>query len=263
MPSNLRIQTQFEPVSAETTRARIPSQLHAQKKQKMSLSQTYFIAASARSKLGKEASRADHDLRLLVGHANLLDSLMLDLQDAERDQEAWFHETVHKAQKADKPRHVTWVDSIPEDAYEEEEDDAASDSSDSDEEDIFEEEIVVAPVQRLPSPPAPRVSTQEIEDEDEDDFYEDLEDDEEHALTRVSSSAQPPELIHEDSDSDDDSMPPSPPQPTMEYTENARQSIKSANYYNRHPALSESEQNTFVQEGFFIPERSAPLITSY
>lgn len=80
----------------------------------MSLTQTYYIAASARSKLGKEACRADHDLRLLVGHANLLDSLMIELQDAERQQEAWFNQTMAKASKPEEPRHVQWVDSIVE-----------------------------------------------------------------------------------------------------------------------------------------------------
>lgn len=63
----------------------------------MSLTATYYIASSARAKLGKEACKPDHNLRLLVGHANLLDALMLDLHDAEREQEAWFNQTVQKA----------------------------------------------------------------------------------------------------------------------------------------------------------------------
>ena len=48
----------------------------------MSLTQTYYVASTARSKLGREANRADHNLRVLVGHANLLDNLMLDLANA-------------------------------------------------------------------------------------------------------------------------------------------------------------------------------------
>jgi hypothetical protein len=50
----------------------------------MPQSEMYFLAARARSKLTKEASRGDHDLRVLVSHANLLDSLMDSLADQRR-----------------------------------------------------------------------------------------------------------------------------------------------------------------------------------
>lgn len=42
----------------------------------MSISDTYLLASKARSKLQHEASRHDHDLRILVSHANMLDNLM-------------------------------------------------------------------------------------------------------------------------------------------------------------------------------------------
>lgn len=42
----------------------------------MSLTETYLLASKARSKLTREASRQDHDLRVLVSHANMLDNLM-------------------------------------------------------------------------------------------------------------------------------------------------------------------------------------------
>jgi hypothetical protein len=98
MPSHLRLQAQFEPVEAKAIHQTSPT-LPPAKKQKMSLTQTYYVASTARSKLGREAGKADHNLRLLVGHANLLDHLMLELQDAERQQEAWFHESVKAASK--------------------------------------------------------------------------------------------------------------------------------------------------------------------
>lgn len=263
MPSHLRLQTSFEPFSAETTRSHFISS-PPQKKQKMSLTQTYYIAASARSKLGKEACRADHDLRLLVGHANLLDSLMLELADAEREQEAWFNQTVKKASKAEEPRHIQWVDTIAEDPEEDEED---SDTSDSESESDFYDEDgdfdMIAPLRRIPSPPI-KITTTEIEEEEdeEDDFYEDFEDDEEHALTRTSSQS-PPELVH-DEDSDDESPPASPPQPSMEYSEKQREAILTTSYYDHKPvALTTPEQASFLQDGFFIPERNnAPLIAS-
>ena len=141
--SHLRLQHSFEPFSAESTASHYISS-PPQKKQKMSLTQTYYIAASARSKLGKEACRADHDLRLLVGHANLLDSLMIELQDAERQQEAWFNQTMAKASKPEEPRHVQWVDSI----VEEDEDSDSDSESDFDDDfdagdDDFDEEAAL------------------------------------------------------------------------------------------------------------------------
>lgn len=45
------------------------------------------MAHTTRRKLSCEASRADHDLRVLVGHANFLDSLMIELADANKRQE--------------------------------------------------------------------------------------------------------------------------------------------------------------------------------
>jgi len=70
MPSHLRIQSSLEePISANAIYLTSPS-LPPAKKQKMSLTQTYYVASTARSKLGREASKADHDLRKLVGSAS-------------------------------------------------------------------------------------------------------------------------------------------------------------------------------------------------
>src|SRR6185295_8894158 len=143
--------------------------------QKMSLSQTYFIASSARSKLGKEACRPDHNLRLLVGHANLLDSLMLELRDAEREQEAWFNASVKRAQRDEEPKHIRWADTIVE------EDDSDSDS-DSDSEFDEEDFEMAIPLRRIRSPPV-TITSRQIEEEDEEEMgYEDLEDTPELAL---------------------------------------------------------------------------------
>ncbi|KAJ4305460.1 hypothetical protein N0V90_000991 [Kalmusia sp. IMI 367209] len=243
--SHLRIQTSFEPFSAETTRTPFVSSPPA-KKQKMSLTQTYYIAASARSKLGKEACRADHDLRLLVGHANLLDSLMVELQDAERQQEAWFHSTVAKAQKSEENRHIQWADSI----VEEEDDDDSSDSdSDSDYYDEDGDFDMVMP-RRIAQAPV-QITTSEIEEEEEDQ-YEDLEDNADLALVR-SPSQSPPELVH-DEDSDDES-PPTPPQPTMEFS--AKEAMLTTSFYD------EKSQSLFGSDEIYMPESTAPLITSY
>jgi hypothetical protein len=241
MPSRLRNQIYSDSITVESTRGQFKQP--PQKKQKMSLSQTYFIASSARAKLGKEAMKADHNLRLLVGHANLLDSLMLELQDAEREQEQWFNQTVAKAQKAEEPKHIQWVDTIAEEEYE---DDNASETSDSDseyDEDDFDMELPSS----LKSSPV-EISSEEITlDEEEDGYFDDMEGEPELALTRTHSH-QPPELV-DDSDSEDESPPHSPPQPTFDISFDDKQS-----------ALSESEQAAFFENGFFIPERNAPLI---
>ncbi|KAF2262587.1 hypothetical protein CC78DRAFT_582352 [Lojkania enalia] len=244
--SHLRLQTAFEPISAETARSHYLSS-PPQKKQKMSLTQTYYIAASARSKLGKEACRPDHDLRLLVGHANLLDSLMLELADAEKKQEEWFNNTVRKASKAEEQRHIQWADSIEEQPEEEDEEEDSDSESDYDEDGDFD--MVAAP-RRLAQAPV-QITTMEIEDEDEEGFYDDLEDDTDLALTRVPSQS-PPELV-DDSDSDDESPPASPPQPNLEFSE--KEAMLTTTFY------SSKEESSY--EDFFIPESTAPLITSY
>jgi hypothetical protein len=245
--SHLRIQTSFEPISAETTRSHFISS-PPQKKQKMSLTQTYYIAASARSKLGKEACRADHDLRLLVGHANLLDSLMIELQDAERQQEAWFNQTMAKASKAEEARHIQWADSIAE----EPEDD---DDSESDSESECDDDFDMVPLPRRIAQAPVHISTMEIdEDEDDEDFYDDMEDDSDLALTRVPSQSQsPPELIYEE-DSDDDTPLASPPTATLEFSE--KEAMLTTSFYN-------SEQKTHIMQHQPLFMDSTPLITSY
>lgn len=178
----------------------------------MSLTQTYYIASTARSKLGREAGRPDHNLRLLVGHANLLDNLMVELADAEREQEAWFNQSVRKAAKPEEPRRVQWIDTIAESMDEDDED---SDDSDLESE-VDEAELYDLPVPNIRQPPV-IIESHEI-NEDFDD-----EDDEEHALIRVPSRHSTPELASDDSESEDESMPSSPEQATFEYSEKERQ----------------------------------------
>lgn len=142
----------------------------------MSITQTYFLAHSARGKLSKEASRPDHDLRLLVGHANMLDSLMIDLANAEQEQERWFNRSLTGAREQEEE--LTHEETIME---EPEADWVAEDAESSDESDAGEDE-------------------------------EDDEEDESLVLTRTVSRHSPPQLaMDEDSESDDEHMPPSPP----------------------------------------------------
>jgi hypothetical protein len=216
----------------------------------MSLTQTYYIAASARSKLGKEAQRADHDLRFLVGHANLLDSLMVELQEAERQQEQWFNQTMAKASKAEEPRHVQWADSI---AEEEEEDDDSESDSESENEDDFD----MIPLPRRLAQSLVQISTVEVEeDDDEDDFYDDMEDDSDLALTRVPSQSQsPPELVYEE-ESDDDTPPASPPQSTLNFSD--KEAMLTTTFFD-----AKSQSQYMGDDHPLFMDTTASLISSY
>lgn len=258
MPSGLRLQSTFdEPIDAQATYQTSPSFSPA-KKQRMSLTNTYYVASTARSKLGREASRADHNLRLLVGHANLLDSLMVELADAEREQEAWFNESVKKAAKPNEPRHIQWIDTIAE--AEEDEDSDSDDESDAGS-DIYDEdeEMFTLPLPtKIASAPV-IFSSSAIEDSDSDEEMEDDDEyDEELTLSRVAShyTLSPPELTHDssDSDSEDDSMPSSPEQPAFELSEKERQSITTTSFYS--PKSQQGLED-------YIRQQSQPLIAAY
>jgi len=227
----------------------------------MSVTQTYYLAHTARAKLSAEAARADHDLRLLVGHANMLDSLMLHLAEAERDQESWFNHSVRGAaqeEEKEEEKHIRWADTIveePEQDWDVADADAESDSDDSDSDFEIEDVIPYTPAR------ATYVATIAVTEED-DEEYEDDEDDEDLALTRTPSHS-PPQLVHDshsDSDSDDD-MPPSPPQITLPvFSEKQRKQIATTSLYSADSesshALSEKEQESFFEEGFYLPSRS-------
>ena len=225
----------------------------------MSLTQTYYVAHTARAKLSKEASKGDHNLRLLVGHANLLDGLMLDLANAEREQESWFNKTVQNNKATDeqpKAKHIQWADTIPEEVEEAvEEEFYAEDSDDEDDEDTLPSYAHTISLRR----PAvfPTSNDEDEEMEDDDDYSEDL------ALTRTSSHSldSPPELLHEDSDSEsEDEMPPSPPTTEIQldaFSEAQRKhAIATTSFYN---SKSESPEQDFIEQGYYLPQRQTAI----
>ncbi|KAJ5171513.1 uncharacterized protein N7500_004296 [Penicillium coprophilum] len=231
------------------------SLLRRRQQKKMSITQTYYLAHTARKKLTREASRADHDLRLLVGHANLLDSLMYDLADAEREQERWFNQTVHGATKASAPsgQHIQWASTVVEEPEEdwdpEDVSDLDSEVSDSDDSDYDETEFVInTPVRRRAPSPVAHFHEDLLEEDDEgDDTDSDFEydDAEELTLTRSSSRQSPPELLSDsDGESEDELTPPSPPQPTLE-TFDEKESATTA------IALAGSDQPHLFEQGYF------------
>lgn len=232
MPSHLRLQTSFEePISAQAVYHKTSPSSPPTKKQKMSLTQTYYIASTARSKLGQEAAKADHNLRRLVGSANLLDSLMLELAQAEREQEQWFNASVRKASKPDQPRRVQWIDTIVEEEDEHSDSDSDSDMSDDEQEidDDFAHSITTKASKVA-------VSSTEIDEDDEDDMYEDMEEEEDDfeglQLTRAPSRHSPPELTHEEeSDSDEEDLPSSPEDTPLPLSDKQRAAIATTAFY--------------------------------
>ncbi|KAL2433826.1 hypothetical protein ABEF95_010806 [Exophiala dermatitidis] len=224
-----------------------------QKKQKMSITQTYFLAHSARGKLSREAARPDHDLRLLVGHANMLDSLMLDLANAEQEQERWFNNIVSGSSKAEEDEEEESQQSHIETIVEEPEADwkvEDAESSDDESEDEDEEK------------PITNITSIEVDSDMEDDD----ETDGDLVLTRTASRHSPPELSldTDSSDSDDDHMPPSPPATALEVlSEKQRQAIATTSYYDAKDSsssLSPAESDTLEQQGFYLPSRQQPTI---
>lgn len=246
----------------------------------MSITQTYYLAHTARAKLSSEAARADHDLRLLVGHANLLDSLMLELAEAEREQESWFNHSVRGATKqVELPaeRHITWADAIVEDPEEDWQAEDVGSDSDSDYDSDSDMDMPPPPPQSpMPSAvaPVPQVQTPVQTPPADEPESEYLEDDAEDytllSLVRTSShSQQPPELSHdwEDDSSEDESMPPSPPSTVLPSF--SEKQIGESFYDESHARpdsepqkFSSADQAAFFDQGFFLPERSPDRLVS-
>ncbi len=255
--------------STEATRTRYPANIKAtptntsstRPATKMTLMQTYRVAHQARAKLAREAARADHDLRRLVGHANMLDSLMCELAEAEREQENWFDQTVRGAVTADMVVEEPAEDWHLEDA---ESDDSDSDSDSDSDVEVDEDEIEVhhvrrpttsmaprqqprssairsAPTPTVPPRPAVTVSVVPLDLDDDEEYEDDEADSGDLALVRTRSHP-PPDLLpdsEDDSEDDDDaSMPPSPPQPVMHhFTDAERKAISTTSYYDQSSSM--------------------------
>ncbi|RFU33929.1 hypothetical protein B7463_g2439, partial [Scytalidium lignicola] len=249
------------------------------KRKTMSITQTYYLAHTARGKLSHEAARADHNLRLLVGHANLLDSLMLELAEAEREQETWFNQSIKstKSTRSEGPRHVQWADAVVEEPEEDwQAEDVDSDSSsdsdyDSDEDFDLDSEGFVS-LQRVSSQntisPISSPEEEEAEDKYEDDGEEDFEG-LQLRLTPSRSAQQPPELDHDSDSSEDESMPPSPPSTVLKsFSDKQRQQMVTTGLYSKPEdhavaaSIPPQEQQTFLDEGFYLPQRNPGLITA-
>lgn len=244
----------------------------------MSIAQTYFLAHKARAKLSSEAARPDHNLRLLVGHANLLDSLMLELADAEREQESWFNQSVRGASHAaSEEKHIQWADTIveepehdwrAEDAGSDSDDSSDSDSDFDDDEDIEMADAVS--LRRIPSHamlPHKAAAAYTYADDDEDYDMDDEEDFTQLALQRSpshsASASSPPELDDDSDDStEDESMPPSPPTTLISAFEQPQKGSSTTTTTTATTAADPGDKAAFYEEGYYLPPRNPARLIS-
>lgn len=201
----------------------------------MAYTHTFQLAQRARGKLQREASQHDHNLRLLVGHANLLDSLMVSLAEAEREQEQWFNEVVRGSIAAEDEEEADeeeqsgdWLEQSHEghgwlaaDYYSDSESDEDSDSEADSDEEMEEVEYSMPRLTRKPSHRSipshfhTTIGVSEVDDYDEDFENEDTM----YSLTRTSSHGSPPQLVADlTDDEDEECAPPSPPQLSLPFT---------------------------------------------
>lgn len=228
----------------------------------MAYTYTFQLAQRARVKLQREASRHDHNLRLLVGHANLLDSLMVSLVEAGREQENWFNETVRGNMAAQQEEEYeeeeqsvvdsrSWQPEAEGRVWTTQYDDesmSSSDDSDTDSEADSDEEMEDVDDIHYSMPALTRkhssykslptsyfdtttIGVSEVEEYDED-FEDDSDDGEDehgmYPLQRTSSHGSPPQLVADLSDEEDEPAPPSPPQLSLPFNEKASKLASSS-----------------------------------
>jgi hypothetical protein len=137
--------------TANTKALKQSNYFRPQKKQEMSVAQIYLLAHIARARLLREAAQPDCDLRLVVGHANMLDSLMPELANAQQKLHRWFNNTVSGSHKDEWNRHQHAKFSMEEADHSWEAEDVASSKEESlDEEQKLATKVVVVEVDSDP-----------------------------------------------------------------------------------------------------------------
>lgn len=150
----------------------------------MSISQAYYLAFKARAKLSSEAARPSHNLRLIVGHANLLDLLMLKLAGGEASSFSQSirgdikNQDIHTwAEATEKPEYCCGLGNANLDPS------SSSESDSNDREDI---EVIAIPLCR--------VLLRHMDSDTEDIFRGNNGEDHTKLARSLSHSAQPPEF---------------------------------------------------------------------
>jgi hypothetical protein len=146
------------PAISFTSTAAIKPSARSTYQKKMAVTQTSMIAHQAREKLAKEARCPDHNLHRVVCHANLLDTLIFDLAQAEDEQGSYLNKRTSGARKPTrKSKTEKWaqvvMETLEEESGSEDEKELSEDDDSSDEEFEYRENkasekangIVIAP----------------------------------------------------------------------------------------------------------------------
>jgi len=164
--------------------------------QTLNTAQLSYLARMARGKLLNEAQQIDHNLRLVVIHANLLDSLMVHLAFAQQREYLYPLEAPSYEQGANLWRRHHQHPFSEEEEEEEEDEECDSDAEYADSTDDEVEYQQMATVS---------ISSEPTDRENDYDQMEDL------VLARTTWRHSPPELvINDDSGTDEEFGPPTP-----------------------------------------------------
>ncbi|KAK9332962.1 hypothetical protein V1520DRAFT_333975 [Lipomyces starkeyi] len=132
----------------------------------LSFAESYRLMNTARSKLSRAAHTGDHDLRVLVSHANFLDALMAHLD--------------RKDVRVTAPRRTVVYDVTEAPEYSNDSDSDGDSDSDSDSDcssdDEDSEEYLLVPSHGRTLSPVPERSHENSDEEDDDDVMEPLHD---------------------------------------------------------------------------------------
>ena len=123
-------------LSTASARPNYEVEIASRRRQKLSLMQTAFLAQKVPGKLSKEAAKGDHDLRLLVGHASMLNFITLDLANVEKEQKRWLSRPPRSTQDDGEPEqeHIETIVGDPEGEWEATNANSFDGNSESDEE---------------------------------------------------------------------------------------------------------------------------------
>lgn len=142
----------------------------------------YYLATRARAKLTREACRQDHDLRVLVSHANLLDSLMETLNTPNAGVTTTVRETAAVVDDSDD-EDVYYHDDDEEDHDEDDDDPFSDDAADSEDEEETPAPPIYLTLNNKSCRELPTMDEEDAEHTGMAEYYDD-----EPQLTHASSS---------------------------------------------------------------------------
>ncbi|MCJ1366584.1 hypothetical protein MMC16_005713 [Acarospora aff. strigata] len=174
----------FSTLPTQPTQSQLPASKTTSppRQHNFNIAETCYLAHTTRRKLSSEASRANHNLRVLVGHANFLDSIMIELAEASRQQERQSippARNVARVSQEPKPKAVTLITVTEKPAddwevWESDESDSSESDSGDDKGEIMETATTVPVRPVLARSGTFAVPSKEIDEEDDDEDYDDL-----------------------------------------------------------------------------------------